>query len=209
MPDLTRSPLLLDTSTSALLVVDVQQRLLPLIPSATEISARIGWLIDAAKLFSVPTIVTEQYPQGLGGTIPELVAQLPEPPREKRMFSCRECSDIFQGWHAAGRRQVVVVGIETHVCVLQTVLDLLSLGFDCYVVVDATGSRHRLDQQIALQRMEISGGMLTTAESVLFEWCADSRDPNFKQISQWVKQGLGAGPTPGSSHEQGNAKANS
>jgi nicotinamidase-related amidase len=209
MSDLTRSPLLLDVSTSALLVVDVQQRLLPLIPSSAEISARIGWLIEAAKRFSVPTMATEQYPQGLGTTIPELRTAISAPPREKRMFSCRECSDIFQGWHAAGRRQVVVVGIETHVCVLQTVLDLLSLGFDCYVVVDATGSRHLLDQQIALQRMEISGGMLTTTEAVLFEWCADSRDPNFKQISQWVKQGLGAGPAPVLPQDQGDAKANS
>jgi nicotinamidase-related amidase len=190
MTDLSRSPLLLDASTSGLLVVDLQQRLLPLIPSAAEITGRVGWLIEAAKLFSVPTIATEQYPQGLGATVPELSRLLSTGAREKRMFSCRECSEIFQAWHAEKRRQVVVVGIETHVCILQTVLDLLSMGFDCYVVVDATGSRQALDQQMALQRMEISGAMLTTTESVLFEWCADSRHPHFKQISQWVKQGL-------------------
>jgi len=191
MTDLSRSPLLLDAASSALLVVDVQQRLLPLIPAATELTARVGWLIEAAKLFAVPTIATEQYPQGLGTTVPELGQRLSQVPREKRMFSCRECTEIFQTWHAEQRRQVVVVGIETHVCVLQTVLDLLSMGFDCYVVVDATGSRQALDQRMALQRMEISGAMLTTTESVLFEWCVDSRHPHFKQISQWVKQGLG------------------
>lgn len=187
MSDLSRSPLLLDPSTSALLVVDVQEKLLPLVQGASSVLANVTLLMDAANRFEVPIVATEQYPAGLGPSVSEVAERLPEAAREKRLFSCRQCRDVFDRWHEQRRRQVVVVGIETHVCVQQTVLDLLAMGFDCYVVVDATASRHELDQKIAWQRMEISGAMLTTTESALFEWCADSRHPQFKQISAWVK----------------------
>ncbi|MBL8890010.1 MAG: isochorismatase family protein [Planctomycetaceae bacterium] len=187
MSDLTRSPLLLDPTTSALLVVDVQQKLLPLVQRSTTVLANVNLLMDTARLFEIPTVVTEQYPTGLGASVADVAQRATQPAREKCMFSCRECDEVFAAWHAQRRRQVVVVGIEAHVCVLQTVMDLLSMGFDCYVVVDATSSRSELDQRIAWQRMEIGGAMLTTTESVLFEWCVDSRDPRFKQVSAWVK----------------------
>jgi nicotinamidase-related amidase len=179
--------MLLDPATSALLVVDVQERLLPLIVDGPSIVQRIGLLMDAAKLFEIPVVATEQYPQGLGPSVPEIAGRFDVPAVEKRMFSCRECTPIFESWLQQGRRQIVVVGIETHVCVLQTVLDLLAMGFDSYVVVDASGSRRERDRQTAAGRLETSGAFLTTAETVLFEWCLDSRHPGFKQISAWVK----------------------
>lgn len=187
MSDLTRSPLLLDAATSSLLVVDVQQKLLPMVQRSTALLSNVNLLMDTARLFEIPTVVSEQYPRGLGPSVADVAERATQAAREKCMFSCRECDEVFAEWHAQRRRQVVVVGIEAHVCVLQTVLDLLSMGFDCYVVVDATSSRSELDQRIALQRMEISGAILTTTESTLFEWCVDSRDPRFKQVSAWVK----------------------
>jgi len=186
-PELSRSPLLLDPATSGLLVVDVQEKLVPVVGRCEQVLERICLLMDAAKLFSLPVVGTEQYPEGLGPTVASVAERFVVPPFSKRMFSCRECHSIFEDWHQQGRRQVIVVGIETHVCVLQTVLDLLAMGFDSYVVVDATGSRREQDRQTALSRMEISGALLTTTESVLFEWCHDSRHPHFKQVSRWVK----------------------
>jgi nicotinamidase-related amidase len=158
-----------------------------LVQNSAAVLANVSLLMDAASRFEVPIAATEQYPAGLGSSVAAVNERLPQAAREKRMFSCRECGEVFAEWHKQQRRQVVVAGIETHVCVLQTVLDLLSMGFDCYVVVDATGSRSELDQKIAWQRMEISGAILTTTESALFEWCVDSRHPQFKQISAWVK----------------------
>lgn len=187
MSDLIRSPLLLDPSTSALLVVDVQERLLPLVQRSAAVKANVALLMDVANRFEIPVVATEQYPAGLGPSVAAVTERLLGAAHEKRMFSCRECHEVFAEWHEQRRRQVVVVGLEAHVCVLQTVLDLLAMGFDCFVVVDATGSRNEWDQKIAWQRMEISGAILTTTESALFEWCADSRHPQFKQISAWVK----------------------
>lgn len=186
-PELTRSPLLLSADKSSLLVVDLQEKLLPTIPQADALLQSSRLLIDAARLMEVPVHCTQQYPKGLGETVPLIQEGLPEAIRDKTMFSCRECLDVFQNPMDEQRHQVVIVGIETHVCVLQTALDLQAIGMDCFLVVDATASRFALDREIALQRMEAAGVTLTTTESVLFEWCVDSRSPHFKQLSQWVK----------------------
>jgi len=186
--DLSRSPLLLSTKTSSLLVVDLQEKLLPLIPHQQRLLANAELLVKAANLFQLPVSCTQQYPKGLGPTVSSLAELLPEPAESKLMFSCRECSGIFERLHQQGRNQILIVGIEAHVCVQQTALDLLAMGFECYLAVDAIGSRHAVDRDTALSRMEIAGVTLTTTESVLFEWCRDCKDPNFKQISTWIKQ---------------------
>lgn len=185
---LSRSPLLLNAETTILLVVDMQEKLLPLIPQHETLVASVELLIKAANLLDIPVICTEQYPRGLGATVAPVADQLKTPTREKTMFSCRQCLQLLQNEDEVEKRfQVVVVGIETHVCVQQTVLDLMGLGLDCFLAVDAVGSRYSLDREVALGRMETSGVTLTTAESILFEWCVDSRNEKFKQISQWVK----------------------
>ncbi|GIW96255.1 MAG: hydrolase [Pirellulaceae bacterium] len=184
---LRRSPELLSREESALLVVDVQEKLLPLIPGSSRLVWNIARLIDAAKLLGVPCAATEQYPKGLGGTHPELAARLPERPAKQR-FSCCGCGGIPDRWAERGLTKIVVAGIETHVCVLQTVLDLLSEGFRVYVVADAVAARHPLDHDIALRRMDSQGAILTTCESVMFEWCETSAAPEFKQISPLIRQ---------------------
>ena len=130
---------------------------------------------------------TEQYPKGLGATAPILAERLGEIPA-KLMFSCRECSEIFTEFANAGRRKVLVVGIESHVCVQQSVLDLMGEGFRIYVAVDAVGSRHQIDYQTALRRMDSAGATLTTTEAALFEWCEVAGTAEFKQISQLVRE---------------------
>jgi nicotinamidase-related amidase len=184
---LFRSSLLMDRLRSVLLIVDVQEKLFPQIQRHAMIQWNLERLVAAAKLLSIGVFASEQYPAGLGTTIEPLRSQL-GPIAEKRMFSCRECVPILSGWLQGGVRQVLVAGIEAHVCVLQTALDLQSLGFDVFIPADAVGSRSDLDRDMALQRLTQAGVMVTTTESVLFEWCETSAIAEFKQISQLVRR---------------------
>lgn len=183
---LFRSPLIVDRKTSGLIVVDVQEKLFPLILNHAEIQWNIERIVAAATALGVRISVTEQYPQGLGATIGSLQSKLPSA-FEKRMFSCRECIPLLAEWLNQGIRQAVVVGIETHVCVLQSALDLQSMGFDVFVVADAVGSRAEIDRSVALNRLSQSGVTIATTESVLFEWCETSAADEFKQISRLVR----------------------
>jgi len=119
--------------------------------------------------------------------VKSLAEKLGELPAKKR-FSAYGCGSLPQDWVESGIFKIVVAGIEAHVCVLQTVLDLLSSGFQVHVVVDAVASRKPLDYQTALRRMESQGAVLTTVESVLFEWCESADDPAFKQLSALVRE---------------------
>jgi nicotinamidase-related amidase len=182
-----RSGDLIARDASRLLIVDMQEKLLPLIASADRVIANCSRLIDGAKLFGVPVFATEQYPKGLGSTVHPLVERLVAPPAKLR-FSCAEVLD----WGTAAeqtdqRHQIVVAGIEAHVCVLQTVIDLLAAGFQVFVPADAVASRGDLDRQFALERLTGCGATIVTTESVLFEWCEVSGTPEFKQISQLIK----------------------
>lgn len=184
---LVRSPELMNRDDSALLVVDVQAKLLPLILGQTRLVWNIRRLIDAAKILGVAVAATEQYPQGLGPTTPELAERLGSIPT-KTAFSCGECGEIFTGWRDRGIWKILVCGIETHVCVSQTVHDLLGEGFRVYVAADAVAARGAIDHEIALRRMDSSGATLTTSEAALFEWCGRAGSPEFKQISQLVRE---------------------
>lgn len=183
------SPELLHRASSRLLIVDVQEKLVATLPEANR-ERLIGgcrFLGEGAKLLGVPTSITEQYPQGLGATAAALQEFDANRPAKKR-FSCLECLNWPSAAEAIdGRFQIVVAGMETHVCVLQTALDLLSSGYQVYVVVDAIASRREIDQQIALQRLTGSGAILTTAEGVLFEWAETAEAVEFKQLSSLVK----------------------
>jgi nicotinamidase-related amidase len=187
--DYVRNPDLLSAANSRLLIVDVQDKLLPPIANGPRLVHNCRRLIDGAKIVSVPVYGTEQYPQGLGPTTAELATRM-GPRLDKVIFSCA----AVLGWGQAAdvtdeREQVVVAGMETHVCVMQTVLDLIAGGFRVYVPVDAVGSRGELDAKVALERMAASGATLTTVESVLFEWCEKAGTPEFKQIQKLIIEG--------------------
>ena len=184
-----RSPELLHRASSRLLIVDVQEKLVATLGAATRerLVGSCRFLAEGAKLLGVPIAITEQYPQGLGPTDSALREFSSERPAKKR-FSCVECL----GWPTAvdavdDRFQIVVAGMEAHVCVLQTVLDLLASGYQVYVAVDAIASRHEIDQRVALERLANAGAIPTTAEGVLFEWAETSAAAEFKQLSGLVK----------------------
>lgn len=184
-----RSPELLHRNSSRLLIVDVQEKLVATLPEATrqQLLGSCRFLADGAKLLGVPTAITEQYPQGLGATAAELQQFCDARPAKKR-FSCVECLNWPSAAEATDDRyQIVVAGIEAHVCVLQTVLDLLSLGYQVYVAADSVASRREIDQKVALDRMANCGAILTTAEGVLFEWAETAEAAEFKQLSNLIK----------------------
>ncbi len=194
MTPLPRSPELMSRHDTALLVVDVQEKLIGFVEGHRRIVWSIRRLIDGAKILGLPTAATEQYPKGLGRTIPELAERLPrplwQPLPEKVAFSCGACGDIFRQWREQGLFRVLVCGIEAHVCVQQTVFDLLAEGLRVYVAADAVGSRYRVDYDFALRRMESAGAVLTTTEAALFEWCEAAGTPEFKQISGLVREAV-------------------
>ncbi|MBM4005054.1 MAG: hydrolase [Planctomycetes bacterium] len=182
-----RSPELLSRHRCGLLVVDVQEKLLGSIEGGRRVVWNIGRLLDAARLMGVPIIGTEQYPQGLGPTVEELRDRVGAC-AVKRTFSCGGCAGLLDAWVERSIDQVLVVGIEAHVCVLQTVMDLMHAGFRVYVPVDAVGSRSVQDRETALRRMEGGGATLVSTESVMFEWCETSAAAEFKAISSLVRQ---------------------
>lgn len=182
-----RSPNLLGASRSCLCVIDVQEKLLPAVDAEGNIVRRIKKLIAAAKEMQVDCVATEQYPEKLGGTVSELQSELTTV-LTKRMFSVRECYFGFAPLWESGRRTMVLCGIETHVCILQSAFDLLAAGWDVHIVVDAVGSRHAWDHQAAIERMRQAGIKMVTTEMVMFEWCETSTHPNFRAISQLVKE---------------------
>ena len=184
---LPRSPELMWRDDSALLVVDVQDKLIHLILEYERIVWNIRRLIDGAQLLGVPVSATEQYPQGLGPTTKVLAQRLGQIP-EKLAFSCGGCPQVFEAFTDAGVRKILVVGIEAHVCVQQTVFDLLADGFQIYLAVDAIGARFSIDYETALRRMDSAGATLTTTEAALFEWCDVAGTPEFKQISSLVRE---------------------
>jgi nicotinamidase-related amidase len=184
---LPRSPELMNRDDTALLVVDMQERLVRLIPGHEQLVWNIGRLIEGAKILGLPVLATEQYPKGLGPTSPELAAKLGDIPA-KLAFSCGECGELFEAWGKKGIHRILVCGIEAHVCVQQTVHDLLAAGFRVYLAVDAIGARGKVDCEIAVRRMDSAGATLTTVEAALFEWCDVAGTPEFKQLSALIKQ---------------------
>lgn len=163
----------------ALLIIDVQFRLMPAIEQAEHVITTCGTLIKAATLLDVPVLATEQYPQGLGQTVDGL---LPSgvPVVEKTTFDACKTPDFLE--RLALHKDIVIAGCEAHVCVLQTALSLIRHGKSVYVVVDAVGSRMTQSREIALRRMEAAGVQLVTMEMVLFEWLVDAKHTSFKQV---------------------------
>jgi nicotinamidase-related amidase len=184
---LPRSPELMNRQDSAVLVVDAQVKLLSVIPGRDRIVWNIRRLLDAAAHLGVAIAGTEQYPDRLSPTVPELKERIGSAP-DKLCFSAGVCSDIFDRWRAEGRFRVLVCGIETHVCVLQTAMDLAAAGFESYVAADAVGARNAIDHDTALRRMESAGVILTTTETAMFEWCQTAEGPKFKRISELAKE---------------------
>lgn len=173
---------LIRAEDSRLVVVDVQQRLVPVIHDAERVVASIAWLAGIAARLGIPVAAVEQYPQGLGPTVDSLRSLIPaEAIAAKRAFSCAEggCLDALPG---ARRRQVVLAGIEAHVCVLQSALGLAAAGAEVYVVADAVGSRDPANRILALERMRQAGVAVVSREMAAFEWLHHAGDDRFRAV---------------------------
>ena len=176
--------MLISSERSALVVVDVQERLLHHIHDWQNILENVKWLMAVARRIGVPVMVTEQYPKGLGHTVPELTVGLPAGSLgEKVHFSCvaGQCLDALPG---SDRQQMVLCGIESHVCVMQTALELREQGRDVFVVADAVGSRDPACRDLALARMRQNGIEIVAREMVAFEWLRLAGTPLFREISR-------------------------
>lgn len=171
---------------SVLVVIDVQDRLLAKIPTAAALVRNSAFLLDVAQLLDVPIRATEQYPKGLGPTTAELARRLPSTRPAKTAFSCCGAGTFLEELEMLRRPNVVLVGMETHVCVAQTALDLLHAGLHVFLPADALAARGAIDHDTALRRLEQAGAVPTTAEAVAFEWVADANHPRFKAVSALV-----------------------
>jgi hypothetical protein len=170
------------------IIVDVQDRLFPHIHDREPLAAALERLVRGLAVLEVPLLWGEQYPKGLGATIEPLRTLLAGRPRfEKLSFSCCAEPAFFDEIRRTGRRAVILAGLETHDCVLQTCLDLLEAGFSVAVVEDAVGSRKPDDRRVALERMRQEGARLTTVESLLFELIRRAGSEAFRQISRLIK----------------------
>jgi len=177
--------MLMKIETSCLLAVDFQERLMPAIHDADRIVANGAWLIQIAQRLNVPVLASEQYPRGLGHTVAAIRERLPaEVFMEKLHFSCAAERDCMRRIDALGRQQIIVIGAEAHVCVLQTALDLRAAGRDVYLVADAVSSRSPRDVELALERMRAEDVRVVSREMVVFEWLHQAGDDRFREISR-------------------------
>jgi nicotinamidase-related amidase len=171
---------LLTRDRTVLIVVDVQQGFRPY-ASFESVASACATLLQAARILGLHTLVSEQYPKGLGHSAPELGLQ-DEQPIEKTVFSAARA----EAFDLAGAEQAIVCGIETHVCVSQTVHDLLAAGIEVHVPADAVGSRHHIDYECGLERMVGAGAVLSTVESALFELLERAGTPEFKAVQKLI-----------------------
>ena len=183
----------LDRERAALVVVDVQDAFRKAVPDFERIALAASTLVQGAQELELPIVVTEQYPQGLGDTVPEVREILPEDlaPLSKTVFSAAAAD----GFDLGGRDQALVCGIEAHVCVNQTVLDLLDRGVEVHVAENAVGSRFESDRDVGLRKMERAGAVLTSVETALFELIGRAGSDEFKSVQ---KLALRFAPNPGS-----------
>lgn len=179
---------LASASDSLLLVIDLQEKLLPKVLDAAGVVAKSVQLIRACRALEVPVVLTEQYPKGLGPTVPEVLeAAEGSPVYAKTAFSCLGDQAILDAVRASGARTVLLAGVEAHVCVLHTALDLRDLGLSAHVVTDAVGARSERDRAVALERVAQAGAVLATVEMTIFELVRDAAAPAFKAILPLVK----------------------
>ena len=180
---------LLRREDSVLVLVDCQEKLMPAMADAETLTRNLGRLLEGARLLGVPVLVTEQYPKGLGPTIPPLADRLPPDATRfvKLAFSAAGEEAFFDALEETGREQVLLVGVEAHICVLQTALDLVERGLSVQVAADAVASRDPRHVANALQRLTREGVIVTNHESALFEWLGVADGEAFKAISKLVR----------------------
>lgn len=177
--------MLLDRNNSQLLVVDIQSRLAPAIHQGKEVIKQACWVIEVARQLNLPITATEQYPKGIGATVDEIKQLLkPDEILQKMHFSALQEAEIAQHLANKNKQQVVVIGTEAHVCVLQTAAALLSAGYEVFLVAEAVGSRKKSSKKLALKRLQQQGAQIINREMLAFEWLHVSGTDEFKHLIQ-------------------------
>lgn len=191
MSDFNIDAHLCNADNSCLVVIDIQTRLTSAMPVKVlaRLKRNINILLQSAETLAIPVLSTEQYPEGLGPTEPEIVELLPDSTLkfEKTCFSCTGARHFLKHLKEDGRKQVILVGIEAHVCVLQTAIQLIAEGYQVFVVADGICSRQRDNYEASLNRMSRAGVTICNTESVLFEWLRDAKHEHFKKLSGLVR----------------------
>lgn len=177
--------MLLTLQQSCLLMVDIQEKLTPLVLNHALLIENCQWLMRLANELGTPIHLSEQYPQGLGKTVPALLSEASNAIySEKVHFSCASDTACRRKLQDANCQDIIIAGIETHVCIMQTALELIDLGKNVFVVVDAVSARHEIDHRYGLKRMKAAGIHLITREMVFFEWLRQAGTSRFKTLSQ-------------------------
>ena len=178
----------MNAEDSCLVVIDIQAKLNPVMFDPARAPSGAAKLLKGAEILGVPALLSEQYPKGVGATVDDLQDLMPSGcPIEKNTFSCLGDDDFTRRFGELERPQVVIAGIETHVCVMQTALHMLSAGVEVFLAADACASRNPENHAAALERVRDAGGWVVSVEMVLFEWLKRSGSAEFKQISQLIK----------------------
>lgn len=180
------SALRLQPERSAVLVIDLQEKLVPVIESAEHVVELTDALLQASDFLEIPAAATAQYPKGLGPLVEPLCDRFPDP-EEKLDFSSAVCRREIDEWISQKRDQILICGIETHICVLQTAMDLQAEGLHPVVVAEAVAARGGWEHELAIDQMRQMGIMITSVESVLYQWLGSASHPQFKAISKIVK----------------------
>lgn len=183
-------PLMATEQDSVLAVMDIQERLTTAMPNGVgeRLIAQVSTLLTASQALSVPVIVTEQYPKGLGPTETALKSLLSEtvPIIEKTSFSAARVDDFLAAIIQTKRTQIILTGMETHICILQSALELQEQGYQVFVVEDAVSSRSTINQDNALRRLRQAGVIISNVESIIFEWLGDAKHPAFRSLSKLI-----------------------
>ena len=179
----------LNLEDSLVLIIDVQDKLLNAVFNKEQVEKNSAIIAEAAKILGIPVVVTEQYPKGLGNTIPAVKDALAEDTEifEKTAFSALNNEEILEAIKKHNKKQILIFGIETHICVSQTTAAFRELGYEVSVIKDACGSRAEEEYLAGLERMKDNGAYIITTEIALFEWLKGAKHPNFKAVQALIK----------------------
>lgn len=179
----------LNLEDSLVLIIDVQDKLLNAVFNKEQVEKKSAIVAEASKILGIPVVVTEQYPKGLGNTIPAVKDALAEDTEifEKTAFSALNNEEILEAIKKHNKKQILIFGIETHICVSQTTAALRELGYEVSVIKDACGSRAEEEYLAGLERMKDNGAYIVTTEIALFEWLKGAKHPNFKAVQALIK----------------------
>lgn len=178
----------LKKDNTLLVVIDFQEKLMPAMHNKEALEDKMVRMAKGAKVMGIPALVTQQYTRGLGATIPSIAEALGEfTPFDKTSYSIMGDPAIAEALRAFGKKNIVITGIESHICVAQSALDLLEEGYDVFICGDCVSSRKPEDQRLAELRLRDAGAVYTSMEAILFELCGGAKEPGFKEISAIIK----------------------